>query len=163
VVISKATSVYIIMLVVFGAGLWAILSFGSILLPAPTDLAGQWELHDPNANATTDGGESAAAHKMTIDQSGRYFQITIDQPRFSLKQAARESLKNRTGPDAVRITVGSGPNELTFTGLPDSDEFQLESRGAAAGTWRAVRVVRTYPRRESPRPAARPTTRLARS
>ena len=70
-----------------------------------------------NANTTTDGGKSAAAHKMTIDQSGRYFQITIDQQRFSLKQAARESLKNRTGPDAVRITVGSGPNELTFTGL----------------------------------------------
>ena len=149
------------MLVVFGAGLWAILSFGSILLQAPTDLAGQWELHD--ANATTDSGESVAAHKMTIDQSGRYFQITIDQQRFSLKQAAHELLDNPTGPDTVRITVGSGPNELTFTGLPDGDEFQLESRGAAAGTWRAVRVVRTYPRRENPRPAAGPTPRLARS
>ena len=159
--ISKATSVYIIMLVVFGAGLWAILSFGSILLQAPTDLAGQWELHD--ANATTDSGESVAAHKMTIDQSGRYFQITIDQQRFSLKQAAHELLDNPTGPDAVRITMSSGPNELTFTGLPGGDEYQLESRGAAAGTWRAVRVVRTYPRRENPHPAAGPTPRLARS
>src|SRR5262245_52937236 len=128
------------MLIVFGAGLWAILSFGSILLQAPTDLAGQWELHDANANSTTDGGETVAAHKMTIDQSGRYFQITIDQQRFSLKQAAHERLDNPTGPDAVRITVGGGPNELTFTGLPDGDEYQLHSRGAAAGTWRAIRV-----------------------
>src|SRR3954468_9526830 len=117
------------MLVVFGAGLWAILSFGSILLQAPTDLAGQWELHDANASPTTDGGESAAAHKMTIDQSGRYFQITIDQQRFSFKQAAHEVLDNPTGLDAVRIRMNSGPNELTFTGLPDSDEYQLESRG----------------------------------
>src|SRR4051794_37229353 len=120
------------MLLVFGAGLWAILSFGSILLQAPTDLAGQWELHDVNANATTDSGESIAAHKMTIDQSGRYFQITIDQQRFSLKQAAHEILDNPTGPDSVRITVGAGSNELTFTGLPNGDEFQLQSRGVAS-------------------------------
>jgi hypothetical protein len=126
-------------------------------------LAGQWELHDPDANATTDGGESDAAHKMTIDQSGRYFQITIDHQRFSLKQAAHELMNNPTGPDAVRITVSSGPNELTFTGLPDGDEYQLESRGAAAGTWRAIRVTRTYPKRSNQPPSASPTTRLARS
>ena len=161
--ISKATSVYIIMLVVFGAGLWAILSVGSILLQAPTDLAGQWELHDPNTNPTTDGGDTVAAHKMTIDQSGRYFQITIDQQRFSLKQAAHEVLDNPTGPDAVLITVGSGPNELTFFGLPDGDEYQLESRGPAVGTWRAIRTARTYPKRSNQQSAAKPTTRLAHS
>ena len=159
--ISKATSVYIIMLFVFGAGLWAILSFGSILLQAPTDLAGQWELHDPSASVTTDGGELIAAHKMTIDQSGRYFQIIIDQQRFSLKEADRKKFDNPTGPDEVRITISSGPNELTFFGVPNGDEYQLQSRGIAAGTWRAIRVARTYPKRSLPH-AVTPTTRLAR-
>jgi hypothetical protein len=151
-VISKATSVYIIMLAVFGAGLWAILSFGSILLEAPTDLAGRWELRPEGAP------DSAAAHTLAIDQSGKYFQIVLDGTHFPARQAQQEKITSPTSPDEVRIALAGGGNELVFSGPADADAYWLETRGTAPGSWRAVRVARTYPKHLADQPAVKPAT-----
>lgn len=148
-VVSKATSVYIIMLAIFAAGLWAILSFGSILLHAPTDLAGKWELHPEDAP------ESPAAHTLAIDQSGRYFQIVLDDKHFPARQTQQERITSATDPDEVRIALSGGGNELVFSGPDDSDAYRLETRGTAPGRWQAVRVARTYSKHVADRPAVK--------
>jgi hypothetical protein len=149
-VISKATSVYIIMLAIFGAGLWAILSFGSIMLHAPTDLAGKWELRPQEAP------ESSAAHTLAIDQSGKYFQIVLDNQHFPARQTQQEGITSPTSPDQVRVALAGGGNELVFSGAADADVFWLETRGTAPGSWRAVRVARAYPKHPADQPAVKP-------
>ena len=68
---SRATLVYVIMLVACVGGLWGILRVGSGLR-APPDLSGTWEI------APADAAVPVAAdfgRTMTVDQSGRYLQV----------------------------------------------------------------------------------------
>lgn len=141
------------MLVVFGAGLWAILSFGSVLLRAPTDLAGKWELSDTSGSAGT-------PRPMNVEQSGRYFRITLDGKTIPLKLASEDAKINPTSPNRVMISLAGEDVKLEFEGIPDAEEYRVTSSGGAipAGSWRAVRVAPLYPKRKSDQPPARPTT-----
>lgn len=152
--VSRATSVYIIMLVVFAAGLWTILSFGSILLRAPTDLSGKWELRDPSGQAG-----AGPAHTMTIEQSGLYVRMTIDRTAYSLKLAGAPPNRFHADPAQARLelvgnSTGAEDVKLTLDGQRDSDEYELSFSGPLNGMWRAVRVARTYPKRQAEQSSA---------
>ncbi|WP_428938754.1 hypothetical protein [Fontivita pretiosa] len=149
----RATSVYILMLLAFAVGLWAILSFGSLLLRAPTDLAGLWHVYSP-------GDEQSGAdplHVVRIDQSGRYFHINFDGQRMSLKQAGEQIDAARIGPDLVTIRLVNGQTELMFVGAADAEVYTLSARGRWNGTWRVVRVERPHSRRSRDRTGPRTT------
>jgi hypothetical protein len=140
--ISRATFTYVVMLAVFFAGLWAILSFGSILLHAPEDLAGRWELSDV-AGAKPPG-------KMNVEQSGRFFKLTVNGSMLNLKLTGEEAIEGRRA-DVKRIRLSSDSAKAVFEGVAGGDEFQLELSGPVSGRWMARRVERTYPK---PEPAA---------
>jgi hypothetical protein len=142
---SKANSVYIIMLATFAAGLWAILSFGSILLRAPSDLAGKWELR---AIGTSD--DSKPEHQISVQQSGKYFQISIDGSEHSLKMTRDDLIQN--GKDQAKIELSGTDLKMTFYGNADSDAYALQTSGALEGNWNARRVSRTYPKRQADQP-----------
>src|SRR6476469_3504984 len=67
--VTSATAVYVIMMLVFATGMWAVLVFGSTLR-APPDLAGEWEL-------LPEGDPRAATLRATLDQSGRFVRLRI--------------------------------------------------------------------------------------
>jgi hypothetical protein len=153
---SRATFVYIIMIAVFGAGLWAIISFGSILLRAPTDLSGKWELRAP-----TTAADDPADHTMAVQQSGRYFNVLLDGRPHSMKLRSEEPAKRSNN---VSIVVAGESMELALQGTIDGDSYTLKSDGAGApsGVWNAKRVERTYPqRRRQHHPASQPSTEPA--
>jgi hypothetical protein len=157
-VISKATGVYIIMLVVFGAGLWAILSFGSIKLQAPTDLAGKWELRSPDRS---DAISEKPAHVMSIEQSGKYVLVTIDNSKpFSMTLKADDQL----GADRAQLKlVGSGKTAedsvIILDATADANEYKAKLIGLMVeGEWLARCTARTYSRHLADQPATRPAT-----
>jgi len=139
----RATSVYILMMLAFAVGLWAILSFGSLLLRAPTDLAGVWHVYSPGHEQE----DADPLHVVRIDQSGRYFQVNFDGHSMSLKQAGEQIDAARTGPDHVTIRLINGQTELMFVGTAGAEVYTLSARGRWNGTWRAVRVERPHSRR----------------
>ena len=65
---SRATLVYVIMLVACAGGLWLILGLGSEL-QAPPDLSGAWEIAPINAGAPPNPDLGRA---MTVEQSGSH-------------------------------------------------------------------------------------------
>ena len=147
--ISRATFTYVVMLAVFIAGLWAILSFGSILLRAPEDLAGRWELSDV-------WGKKPPA-KMHVEQSGRFVKLTVNGSPLNLKLADEATVQNPRM-DMKRIRLASNSAAAIFEGASGGDEFQLELTGPISGRWIARRVERTYPKPESATGKKAPTT-----
>jgi len=69
---SRATTVYVAVLVLCAGGLWGIARVGS-RLRAPPSLAGTWDIDPPAAAGL---GES-----MTIEQSGRFVQVRFASGR----------------------------------------------------------------------------------
>lgn len=144
------------MLAVFGAGLWAILSFGAVWLQAPTDLAGKWELSEFSS-------VPGPTRAMNIEQSGRYFRIALDGKAVPLKLIGEPVTENPTAPNQVVISLEGVDAKLEFKGLPNAEEYQLTITGGAilAGKWRAVRVAPLYPKRKPDQPTSRPAATTA--
>ena len=123
---SKPTLIYLVMVVVLAGGLWAVLAVGKTL-NAPADLAGKWLAHPVEGDAAAD---------MTVEQSGRYFQITLKGHRLDVSQ------KSET---ANHLQLTSGKSTLTFDGPLDGNQLTLTVTGDSAGVYIADRLTRRYP------------------
>jgi len=132
---SRGTIVYLGMCVLLVAGLWAILRAGS-RLRAPEDLAGRWELR------AVGPGKNAARHdELVIGQSGLFLDVAFSPgPRLGMKIVDQQPAPDGT----IAVKLAGGGAELTATGGPGGDEFQLQGTGAAAGLWEARRTARRY-------------------
>src|SRR3954468_6431178 len=75
--ITNATAMYMIMLLVFACGMWAVLVLGSTLLAQP-DVAGEWEL-------APEGRGTQEPIRATIKQSGRYVRMMLGAKKFDLR------------------------------------------------------------------------------
>lgn len=128
---SRATSIYLGMLAVFAAGLWAILSAGSVFLHAPADLAGDWSLEPVETALGKD-----SAHSMHIEQSGRFFRVSVDGKMHSLRLESERRLD--PGPGQEIKLVGQDV-EVRMTGSA-ADGMQLEAPQLLPGVWNAVRT-----------------------
>lgn len=144
---TKATSLYLSMLGVFGVGLWVILTMGSSF-QAPTDLAGRWELRASENAAAADPGQ-----ELRIEQSGRFFWLTVDGRTHSLRLESERL--TRSSPGCEMRLVGEGV-EVVMRGAADADEMLVQGQGAMSGQWIAVRVHRAHPTRGRGAPATRP-------
>jgi len=138
------------MVAVFGVGLWTIITFGSLLLSAPEDLAGEWNLHDPHAEP-----EDPPAKKLAVDQSGKFFRLQLNGTVLDMRLIEelhydhRSDLRTR-----VRLT-GTG-SEAIFDGVRRGNEFELTMTGLASGVWRAERTSRPYGPDHTPRQVTTP-------
>jgi hypothetical protein len=134
------------MVLIFGAGLWAILQFGH-LLHAPPDLAGEWETI----------GTSPA--KLTIQQSGRFLVLMRDgEPRIDVKIVDQQMLDSETPPRA-RLTMTERGWTVIADGPPRGDVYHFDVRGPSArDSFDARRTKRLYPTRDSQIAATQPTS-----
>ena len=131
---SRATVVYLLMIVALVGGLWAVLAAGGRLV-APEDLGGRW-------TAVAPGGRWSA---VSVEQSGEYFELTfgtdpavpltlVDQrPDGGLTLARgkwRVTVDPPAGPDGPRTFHVDGP----AVGGATSDSFtgRLDGRPATA-------------------------------
>jgi hypothetical protein len=127
----------------FAIGLWAILGFGSILLHAPTDLAGTWRLEQPPGDATVE------PRAMTIEQSGRFLQVTIDKKGCAMRMVTSD-VSSAAAVDTVTVQLAGEKLQLVLDGPVGGTEFHLFSSGELNGEWRATLVEPAYVRHRSP-------------
>ena len=135
---SRGTFIYVVMLAVFGAGLWAILSFGSILLRAPEDLSGEWQLYEPGAA----GPDDDPVKTMSVDQSGQFFKVRINGDVMDMK-LIEEQIRTRRY-ERVALVLNGETTRLVFEGIHNANEFDVRATGAVTGAWLARRSSRTY-------------------
>ena len=109
--ITNATAVYTIMILVFAAGMWAILAFGSTLRAQP-DLAGDWQL-------IPEGDPKQEVLRATIDQSGRYLRLVTATETVNLVMD-----RNASG-DASRIELRGKSAHAAFDATPAVDVYRL--------------------------------------
>jgi hypothetical protein len=129
---SRASVVYLVMIVVLVGGLWAILAIGG-QLSAPEDLRGRWTPAGP-----------AAWPGLTVEQSGRYFELSFDGTApFGVTAGASG--------DGGPLTLDRGPWHVTVEGETDVRTFRVA--GPTAGTFTGRRATGAPPA---------PTTREAR-
>jgi hypothetical protein len=126
---KRATSVYVIMLIAFGIGLWAIITTGSVFLHAPHDLSGTWVLRQEPASAPE------AFRELNIDQSGRFFRISFNGQAHSLSLESSQ----RTDTGELRIVLRGNSLGAEFRTTPGSYRYDLQTSGALSGRWLAVR------------------------
>jgi hypothetical protein len=126
-IVSKATSVYVIMVVVLFGGLWLILSMGSTLVP-PTDLGGKWELSGPSGT-----------QNLSVEQSGKFIDMSMGTWTASMK-IDKDASQNIAGKNAI-LMKGNGQS-VVFEGLGINDQCTVQFDGPMSGVYRAHRVVR---------------------
>jgi hypothetical protein len=127
-IVSKATSVYVIMVVALIGGLWFILALGSTLVP-PKDLAGKWELEG-----------NKGSQDLSVEQSGKFIDLVMGKWTASLKIQPNGNL-NPKGQSGV-LMVGNGQS-VRFEGLGIDDKCTIRFDGALSGVYQAHRVTRT--------------------
>ena len=135
---SRATFVYVLMLGLFGVGLWIIISYGTIKLRAPEDLAGRWDLFEVGA---AQGDEPILS--MTVEQSGQLFNIHAGDRALDLT-LIEESRSMERAQRRVRLRLVGQGTAATFDGRRGGDEFEVQFEGPLRGTWLARRHLRTY-------------------
>jgi len=128
-ILSKATSVYFIMVVVLVGGLWLILAMGSTLI-TPTDLAGKWEL-------TGDEGP----RELWVEQSGKFVNLVMGSWAANL-EIQKDGNRNPTQPSGILMS-GKGQS-VTFEGLGVNDQCTIRFSGSMTSTYQARRVYRAF-------------------
>jgi hypothetical protein len=111
---SRATIVYIVMLLACVAGVWAILRAGS-RLEAPTQLSGAWSIVAEDPALIEQLGST-----LTLEQSGRFVQITFQR---GLSVDVKLVDGARPDPDAGRLL------DMRFEG----PTWKLSALGPGAG------------------------------
>lgn len=153
---NRATGVYVIMFLIFGSGLWLILSL-DWLVQAPPDLAGTWKLQPISAP-----GRFKHADEITVQQSGKFIEITFlnTGERLPMRLVSVDPSPNSA--TSVDIRLKSSPG-MIFSGNPRGDRFRVQTDEKQPHIWNAVRTLRTYPKPESDsKPAeAQATTRAS--
>jgi hypothetical protein len=142
----RATIVYIVMIAACTAGLWVCLSVGNDLV-APEDLAGKWTL----ASGSAAGPAIPMAPYgpgMTIDQSGRFFQVAFDNgPRLNLQLNEPGEVMPVPGQQVERLELACPRWNLRAWGKPGGDDWTIWLVGPSndqSGKWQAKRVARTF-------------------
>src|SRR5689334_15539521 len=137
---TNATAVYVIMMLVFATGMWAVLVFGSTLRASP-DLAGEWEL-------LPEGDPRAATLRATLEQSGRFVRFRIhDGPTLDLRMT--ETVPIKPGAAASRSSIwlaGKDGIRADFEATPVNDVYRLTLDDPQHRVFTARIVSRTYPR-----------------
>jgi hypothetical protein len=99
--VNRATVSYVVMIVLFIVGQWAVVEFGTRLHAAPY-IGGTWTLSASSEmpNAMVPGS------KMTVNQSGQYLEISFDNGlRLGAKLNPTHAADGKTPWDGVQATT----------------------------------------------------------
>lgn len=144
--ITSATAVYVIMMLVFATGMWAVLVFGSTLRAAP-DLAGEWEL-------LPEGDPRAETLHTTLEQSGRFVRMRIHGGEtYDLRMVESTPIKPGAAASrsSIRMSGRRGAVTADFEATPATDVYRLTLDDGQHRVFTARLASRTYSR---PAPAA---------
>jgi len=126
---SKSQTTYVVMILVFSLGLWAIMRAGSHLRAAP-DIAGDWVI-------TWDAPQQKSPDRLTFAQSGRFIVATLNTSDGDSTKL-RGTLE-RTGTGAtIHLTRSNPQTELSAT-LDPSDHSLIGIFDNSTG-WHAIRA-----------------------
>ncbi len=119
------------MILVFAAGLWAILRVGNRLKPAK-NLAGEWQV-------TWSKADPQLPVQMTIAQSGKFLNATLhdaDHPRGVHLAGLLEDA-------GTKLSLKAAKPEIALTARPDASGQRLLGRveGGSPSVWQAVRLA----------------------
>lgn len=134
---SKTHGSYLVMIGVFGLGLWGILHFGGTLRAA-VYVAGDWRVkwNAPAANPPL-------PDRLTIEQSGRYLYATLRRPDSSGAVRLRGELRafpDRNDISEIRLTSSDDRWRLTATLHENDQRITGHLSGAPRCDWEARRI-----------------------
>src|SRR5262245_41948804 len=112
---GQGSYVYILWIVILVAGLWVIIGFGSSMLHAREDLAGECEL------TTQRPSEEQETRKMKVEQSGRYFKITLPDGKSLNMTMIDETVFDQRFGEHKRIILDGQGAKATFEGVAHGD------------------------------------------
>jgi len=136
---GQTSYVYILWLVILAAGMWVIISFGS-LLHAREDLAGDWELAPEQPIAGSQTGH------MKIEQSGKFINLILNDSKPLSMRITEETTVDERFAMHKRIVLSADNATATFEGRQHGDLWRLSLDGPVRGNFVARLVDRTYPR-----------------
>lgn len=127
---NKTYITYVVMLLAFGAGLWAILRVGNRLRPA-RNIGGEWQVK-------WDATPAPLPERMTLAQSGRFVTATFHAP----EQSRSFRLHGELGDGSRTLALqGTRPPVSLNAVLDDAgDRLTGTSAGEATAPWHATRV-----------------------
>ena len=133
---TKTQITYVVMILAFSLGLWAILRAGSHLRAAP-DVAGQWAL-------TSERPDPNLPERLTLVQSGRFVNAVATRADGSTVQL-RGTLE-QSGNSGVDLLLKAAKDQSNFTAAYDPPSQTLAGTAEGAGRWHARRVPKDSPR-----------------
>jgi hypothetical protein len=152
---SRATLVYILMLVAGVGGLWLIVRAGSRLV-APTDLSGTWLVGGEDPRAALELGGTLA-----VEQSGRYLRLQFERGlRLDLKVAGETPPDPATG-DGFDLRLEGRPWSLDAHGASAAGPLIFRLTGPSPHTFTASRVPADAPARAAAPASAAPAAEAA--
>src|SRR5688500_8882350 len=132
---SRATLVYILMLVAGAGGLWLILRAGSGLA-ATTDLSGVWVVGGEDPNSARDLG-----HTVFVEQSGRHFRLNFERGlQVDMKVVAETRPDAATGGE-LEMRMAGGPWTMTAFGVDANGPLIFRLDGPEPHTFTVSRAA----------------------
>ena len=122
---------YVVMILLFAAGLWGILRLGSHLRAAP-DVAGQWSVSWDRAGARL-------PRRMTVNQSGKFLTVVLENPDRQNAVNLRGTLQ-RTDASRANVSLNAVNDPLVLNAVYDPASRTFTGTSEASGSWRAERL-----------------------
>ncbi len=133
---TKTQITYVVMILTFSLGLWAILRAGSHLRAAP-DVAGQWavssERSDPNL-----------PERLTLVQSGKFVNAVATRPDGSTFQL--HGTLEQSASAGADLALKAVKDQSNLTATYDQPSQTLAGTAEGAGRWHARRVPKDLSR-----------------
>ena len=134
---SKTKGSYIVMIGIFGLGLWGILHFGATLRAAAY-VAGDWQVrwNAPSARPPL-------PDRLTIEQSGRYLNAMLRRLDSSAAVRLRGELHaspDRAGISEIRLASSDERWQMTATFQEDDQRMSGRLKSGQPGNWEARRI-----------------------
>lgn len=151
---SKASGAYVTMFVLLIAGLWAIMHIGT-RLQAPADLHGAWVV------AWDDGGRAAPFNQLTIEQSGLFVDLIIDNGDALNGRFIREPAPDTHGPGNHLSGVArtrDGHWVISLRQSPDGAQLLGTMTSPEARAFTARKAARESPPAAGALPASQPAS-----
>ena len=120
---------YVLMILIFGAGLWAILRVGNRLRPA-RNISGEWRVQ-------WSGEHGALPDRMTVAQSGKFITAVFLEP----ERGRGVRMKGQLDISPARLSLRGANPDVSMTATLDDAGQVMAGRieGGASAAWRATR------------------------
>jgi hypothetical protein len=131
---TKTRTTYVVMILIFTVGLWAILRAGNHL-HAARNVAGEWQVKWAQPG-------SQQPERLTLSQSGRFLNATLHEQDKSAGVQLSGRLEGEGSESGRKLVLHAAKSDLTLNAILDDTGQVLAGSveaGAPAG-WQATRI-----------------------